>query len=146
MTRLTGRIIWASRIVFFLAFAYVTYMSVRTEIDDENGGMALVRFLSEFLFNSLAYVDKIAHFIAYGVLGFFAMAGLFLPRMDRIKYAITVCAALTTYGLTIEQAQRLGGVRTADWVDGFSNILGSFAGVLACVVFLFLPGILPRRP
>jgi len=146
MSLRTRRIIWASRIIFILAFAYVTYMSIRPEIDDEEGGMALVRVLSEFLFNSLTYVDKIAHFIAYGVLGFFAMAGLFLPRMDRVKYAITVCAALTTYGLTIEQAQRLGGVRTPDWVDGFSNMLGSFAGVLTCVVLLFLPGILPRKP
>ena len=66
-----------ARSVFFSLLAIVTWLTVTPNPDDTQTGFALMRWVSEILFGNADLNDKVAHFAAYGALGFSA----FFARM-----------------------------------------------------------------
>lgn len=122
MTRLTA---W--RGVFAALFLFVTFMTLTPNPDDTEGEMSIARFISELLFGSAAFGDKVAHVLAYAALG---AAAMFASIRIYGRRLLTL-AALIAYGVLLEGLQGLGGVRSADALDALANASGALAGVVA---------------
>lgn len=115
--------------VFALFLLFVTWQTLTPDPEEAQSGLALARFLAEFLFQNPAYGDKVAHFLAYAALG--AAAGL--GDMRVLGRRRTMVLLLAVYGVLLEFLQGLGGVRVAEAVDAFANASGALTG--CAVVF-----------
>jgi VanZ family protein len=74
---------------------------------------------------SVPYLDKVVHFIAYGALGVFALPAL--PRMS----PLWVVVGLGLFGGMIEFGQGAMGLgRMADIFDALSNVSGAFMALV----------------
>ncbi len=94
-----------------------------------------MRWISEKLFGDAALNDKVAHFAAYGVLGFSA----FFAKVWLFGRQILTVIALALYGAFLEVVQGLGGVRQPEIADAIANMLGAVAGFgVAFLVLRFL--------
>jgi VanZ family protein len=76
---------------------------------------------------NFTYVDKVEHFIEYGILGFF-LALAFIKTRPRpvLLVALLICAA---YGIFDELHQLFIPGRFCDPFDAAADILGSAAGI-----------------
>ena len=133
--------VWAMRICFVLLLAIVTVLSLIPNPDDVPGGPALSRWLSDLLFGSEAYSDKVSHFIAYGALGGTAVFAALKP-FDR---ALLLPVILIAYSGLMELLQGMGGVRQADMADMLANAAGVSAGMLVAAGTLVLGDRLHRK-
>lgn len=115
-----------ARVFFGLLFLFVTYLTLTPNPDTTDQGMALTRWIADLLFGYQDMGDKVAHFLAYGALGFWA-AGSQVRLFGKHLYSV---AALVCYGALLELVQGLGGVRTPELADAISNALGAFCGYL----------------
>lgn len=74
---------------------------------------------------TVPYLDKVVHFIAYGALGFFA-----LPALPRVS-PLWVVVGLGLFGGLIEFGQGAMGLgRMADIFDALSNLSGAFMALV----------------
>jgi VanZ family protein len=90
-----------------------------------------------------AFIDKILHFTAYGLLGilFFRAYGT-LPLKERSKLLILASiGSATLYGISDEIHQYFVPFRDADILDAAANAIGSICGV-----FLFYFWKARRKP
>lgn len=112
-SRLLRRALWAALIVYWLAILTLTHLPPRdlphTQIK-----------------------DKVAHFLAYGLLGGGLYLSLWLGRVRRV--AVVVLAVGLTYGALDEWTQPIFGrsCELADWLADAAAILVA-AGVLSLV-------------
>lgn len=120
----------ATRAVFAALVLLVTFLTLTPNVDPDDGGVALTRMIAQFLFGTAAMADKVAHFLAYGALGFFAGASRLAP-VGRSGYATIGLAA---YGVGLEALQGLGGVRSPELVDAVANAAGAAAGGAAHLI------------
>jgi VanZ family protein len=106
---------------FFGAWlAFVTFQTLTPSPDQTTSGIALARWLAEALFHRPELADKIAHFLAYAVLGAAAaFAGFRILGLRSL-----VIALLAAYGASLEGMQGLGAVRAPELVDAAANALG----------------------
>ncbi len=132
----SGTITKSSKIIFVLLFILVTYLSLTTRPETNESGAAVLRWLSALLFSVPDYADKIAHFLAYGALGFFA-AGARFTAIDKIWILFI---ALSGYGVVMEYFQLVGGVRDPDFWDAMTNAGGAFFGILGFFIFVVIIG------
>ena len=129
--------VFAARILFAILFGLVTYLTVTTNPETTEGGMALTRWLAEMVLGQAALADKVAHFLAYGALGAAAMfANLRLAR----RRIVTVLA-LAAYGALLEGVQALGGVRSPEAADAIAN---AFGALCAYPGYMILTRLAPR--
>ncbi|MGD2184775.1 MAG: VanZ family protein [Desulfobacterales bacterium] len=77
------------------------------------------------------FLDKILHFVAYGLLGvLFFRAYLTLPLKDSKNLLILISiGSATLYGVSDEIHQYFVPFREADLMDGVANMIGSICGV-----------------
>lgn len=111
-----------ARVLFFVLLALVTWLTLAPDPGGPSGGMALTRWLAALLFGSARDADKIAHFLAYGTLGFvFALSGM---RIMGARLAGVVM--LVAYGGLLELAQGWFTLaRTPDLLDAAANATGA---------------------
>ena len=122
---------WLARIGFVLLFLVVTYLTLTPNPEDTEGGLAFTRWIAQALFGDEAFGDKVAHFIAYAALG-----GAAVIAELRIFGRMTVTIlALAAYGLLLEGAQGLMGVRTPDLSDALANAIGALSGFPIAAAF-----------
>ena len=117
-------------LVFSFLFALVTYLTVTPNPDDTKEGMAFTRWLSTLLFGNGVFGDKIAHFLAYGALGFSAL----LARISLFGERYWTLAALAAYGALLEGVQGAMGVRSPEVVDAISNAAGALSAFPAIIL------------
>ncbi|MFP4114882.1 MAG: VanZ family protein [Spirochaetota bacterium] len=96
------------RLAFFVVLAGVTALSLAPNVGTGYGGN-----------------DKVAHVVAYAVLGFLLVAPLRPQSTARRWIGATVL--LVVYGCVIELAQQLTG-RELEALDMAANALGAFSG------------------
>lgn len=115
------------RALFVALLLFVTYMTLTPNPDDTDGELSIARWISELLFGTSAFGDKVAHVLAYASLGAAAMLG----EIRLARRGIVTLAALAAYGVLLEGLQGLGGVRTADAFDALANASGALCGAAA---------------
>lgn len=115
------------RAAFVVLLAFVTYMTLTPNPDDTEGELSIARWISELLFGTSIFGDKVAHVVAYGALGGAAM----LAELALFGRKAFTLAALAAYGVLLEALQGIGGVRTADAFDALANASGAVAGAAA---------------
>ncbi len=120
----------AARVLAASLFALVTYLTLTPNPETAKQGMDVTRWLAEMIFGDADLGDKVAHFAAYGALGFSALVAQ-VKFFGRRIYAAII---LALYGAFLEILQGIGGVRTADFVDAFANGLGVMCAWPAAVV------------
>jgi hypothetical protein len=128
----------AWRAIFAVLLAFVTVMTLTPDPDDARSGLALARWIAEWLFHDAALTDKVAHFFAYAALGASATFG----RLRVYDRRGGVIAALAAYGAALEFAQGIGGVRAAEIADAATN----FAGALAAFPLALLAERIAAQP
>lgn len=121
-----------ARGVFLILLSVVTWLTVTPNPDDTQTGFAVMRWVSEILFGNAEMNDKIAHFAAYGVLGFSA----FFANIRLFGQQLWTVIALALYGAFLEVVQGLGGVRQPEVADAIANMLGTIAGFGAGICLL----------
>lgn len=113
-----------ARALFAALLLLVTYLTVTPNPDDTEMGMALTRWLAALIFGDSALGDKVAHFLAYAMLG--ASAALAQVKIGgRGLYAVI---ALMAYGAALEGVQGMMGVRFPEFADALANSLGAGVG------------------
>lgn len=117
--------IW--RGVFAMLFIFVTYLTVTPNPDDTKAGMALTRWIASLFLGNPGLSDKVAHFLAYGVLGGAAA----LARLPVFQKVWIAPLGLAAYGVLLEGVQGLGGVRSPELSDAVANAFGAVAGFAA---------------
>ena len=122
----------AWRISFVLLLIAVTWVTLTPDPDEVSAGFELTRIMSELLFGSDLFGDKIAHFGAYAALGFLAV----LARLMMWRSFIPIGMMLAGYGVLLEFGQGWGGVRTMEFADALANAGGAFVGCIAAMVLL----------
>jgi len=118
------------RLAFVAALAVVLWGSLAPVTPDAGGGVPISRILSDFLFGSPAYADKVAHFIAYAGLG--ALAFWSRWRVFRVRWAWPFL--LAAYGGVIEVAQGFTASRVADPFDATVNLAGAALGFMLALL------------
>lgn len=113
-----------ARVLFVLLFAVVTWLTLSTDPDDTKAGFDIFDWLAGALFGRSGLGDKLAHFSAYGALG---LAGA-IARWRIMGRAWPLVPALALYGVALEVAQHVGGVRDGNAFDAGANALGAAAG------------------
>lgn len=119
-----------ARVVFVILFLLVTYLTVTPNPEDTKQGMAITRWLSSLIFGEAAFADKIAHFGAYGVLSFSALAAGLSVFGARVWTAVV----LALYGALLEGVQGVMGVRTPEFFDALSNAFGALCALPAMFI------------
>lgn len=114
--------IW--RIFFCILFAFVTWATLTPNPENTDTGLKFAAWLADLFFSNKALADKIAHFLAYGALGFTA----FPARGRALKSNFVVPVALPVYGMMLELVQGIGGVREPSIWDAVANASGAFFG------------------
>lgn len=109
----------------FALLAFVTFETLTPDPDDTKTEMGVAQLIALFLFGGPALADKVAHFTAYFSLAIAAGVARLAPAGRDWLLAV----ALGAYGALLEVLQGLGGVRDAEWRDGFANALGAVTGV-----------------
>ena len=122
------------RVLFVIFFIIVTYASLTPDPDtlDQSGG--IMKWLASLLLGSEDHGDKIAHFLAYGALGFCIFPGR-LALFGR--FALTF-VALLGYGFLMEWMQSFSVERQTSMLDATANTAGLIAGLGAGYLFLNL--------
>lgn len=120
---LTSRRFWA-RAAFTLLLVVVTFLTVTPNPEDIESGMKLTRWLAALLLGDASYDDKVAHFLAYGALGFAAFWAR-LAQPGRRRWAVL---ALAVYGALLEGMQALVAARSPEFGDAVANAAGAIAG------------------
>jgi hypothetical protein len=115
-------VLW--RALFVALLVFVTYMTLTPNPDDTEGELSFARWISELLFGTAAFGDKVAHVLAYASLGAAAM----FAQIHLAGRAAVTLIALAAYGVLLEALQGLGGVRTADAIDALANASGAVMG------------------
>jgi len=128
------RLVIVARILFALLFATVTYLTVTTNPENTNDGMALTRWLAVMILGQAELADKIAHFLAYGALG---AAAMFADLKIAGRRLMTIMA-LAAYGAVLEGAQAIGGVRTPELADALANAFGALCAYPGFMVLTWL--------
>lgn len=122
------------RALFIALLVFVTYMTLTPNPDDTKGELSIARWISELLFGTSAFGDKVAHVLAYASLGAAAM----FAQIRLAGRAAGTLVALAAYGVLLEALQGFGGVRTADALDALANASGAIAGAGAHYAARFL--------
>ena len=117
-------LLWA-RIAFGLLFMLVTFLTLTPNPDDTKSGLALTRWIAALLLGDAAFADKVAHFLAYALLG----ATAFWARIALFGERWIASVALALYGAGLEGLQGLGGVRAPELADALANAMGAGAGL-----------------
>ncbi len=129
------------RFLFGAILILVTWLTLTPNPDDTKQGMSLMRWASEFLFGSAKYHDKLAHFVAYGVLGAFFTFARFTIFGRRLFGALL----LAGYGAALEIVQGWLGVRHPEFYDGVANALGAFIAFPIALCVEHIVGAITRR-
>ncbi len=79
---------------------------------------------------SIPYMDKVGHFIAYFVLGF----TICLSIQSNLIRGIFIFISLSL-GITLEFIQSRLPYRDMSFMDGVTNVIGLFCGVLLFMLF-----------
>ena len=108
----------------------VAVVSLTPDTDALASTISFTAWLAKFLLGDPTSSDKIAHFLAYGALGFFTTLG-FAPRKSRL---LTVAAGIIVYGASLEVLQAMGGHRTGDIYDLLANSLGATCGIIGALI------------
>ena len=103
---------------------FIVTLSLLPNPPGASTGGVLGGFLSELLFGSSRYGDKVMHFLAYGLLALLAEVAFGRHRRE----ALVVLAILFLLGAALEILQMWGGVRTGDLLDLLANTLGIGVG------------------
>lgn len=122
------------RAVFVALLLFVTYMTLTPNPEETEGELSIARWISELLFGSGAFGDKVAHLLAYAALALSAMAAD-ISVYGRKRFTLL---ALAAYGVLLEGLQGLGGVRSAEALDALANASGALAGAGAHRAAAFL--------
>lgn len=122
--RLTNKKLLGARGLFWALFAFVTYLTLTPNPDEAEKGFFAARFIADLFFHNPALADKIAHFGAYGLLGFIAV----LAQIKFFGRKRWTPIALAAYGAFLEGLQGLGGVRSPELADAAANSAGALAG------------------
>jgi VanZ family protein len=109
------------RVVFAVIFIGVTWLTLTPNPHDTKSSLAIARFIAEVLFHDQQFGDKVAHFLAYAMLGGAAAFAGFRIADRRVP----VIVALAAYGALLEFLQGIGGVRVADLADAAANASGA---------------------
>lgn len=128
-----GACFWP-RVAFAVLLLAVTWLTLTPNPDDTEPGLAITRWIAEFLFRNESLADKVAHFSAYGALG--AMA--FWSNLTVYSRKWGAAVALALYGVALEGLQGLGGVRAPELADAFANASGAAAGVAGAAILTAL--------
>ena len=123
------RIFWS--VLFVLLFALITWLTLTPDPQETPNDIAFVQWLASTFLGDPARADKVAHFLGYAALGGSLTLSAF--RIAGRRWA--GIAALTFYGLFLEQAQGWGGVRQSDIFDALANMLGAVAAYPAALLF-----------
>ncbi len=124
----------ALRALFIALLAFVTYMTLTPSPEDTKSELMIARWISNLIFGSGIFGDKVAHVLAYAALGLSALtAGIAVG--GRKTYTLV---ALALYGMALEGLQGLGGVRVAETFDALANASGAFAGAAVYYAAAFL--------
>lgn len=83
------------------------------------------------------HADKLAHFVAYAVLGVLVFRALrFIPQGDKVYLRIFMAVVISAMvGLSDEILQIFVPTRTLDRVDLFYDVAGCFIGILAYILY-----------
>lgn len=128
------------RALFAVLFVVVTYLTLTPDPGDTSGQMSIARWISGFLFGTVALGDKVAHVLAYAALGAAAMSA----RIFLFGRMTVTLLSLAAYGVLLEALQGLGGVRSADALDALANASGAVAGIGAYKAAILVARL--RRP
>ncbi|MEQ1931819.1 MAG: hypothetical protein ABL957_14980 [Parvularculaceae bacterium] len=123
-----------ARGAFAILIVAVTYMTLTVRPDDMKAGFDLTDWIAGILFGRPDLGDKVAHFLAYGSLGFMSGAA----QLKLFERSWPVVASLAGYGAVLEGVQHLGGVRHADALDATANAVGAASGLAAFLVTALL--------
>ncbi len=122
------------RSLFMFALLLVTTLSLIPNPDDVPGGMDFTRWLASLLFGDATHSDKVAHFIAYGILG----GGIILGAV-RLLGSFIVCAiGIITWSGVLEILQGIISSRSTDPLDMVANASGVGAGLVAGILLLWI--------
>jgi len=77
---------------------------------------------------SIPHLDKAAHFVLYGGLGWFCARAAGREGPLSIRAAILAWAAASLYGLSDEAHQLFTASRSFEWADWLFDMLGAAAG------------------
>lgn len=108
---------------FGLLLLLITWKTLTTDPIETDAGFALARYIANVVFHNEALADKVAHFFAYAALG--ATAAFAKLSINGRRWPVAIM--LAAYGIVLEIAQGMGGVRIADPTDALANALGVFA-------------------
>jgi hypothetical protein len=123
-----------ARIVFAALFALVTYLTVTPNPDDLKGGLEFTRWLATLLFGDASLNDKVAHFLAYAMLGSSAA----IARIKIAGLSVATVGALALYGASLEGVQALVATRYPELLDALANGLGALVGFTMAALLLQL--------
>jgi VanZ family protein len=93
----------------------------------------------------VALWDKLSHFLAYGSLALTLGHALSLSGWVRVRLIAGGILLSTAYGGLMEGLQFFTPPRTPDFLDAFSNFLGSCVGMACFLLFDFMLGSLTER-
>ncbi|MEM6413070.1 MAG: VanZ family protein [Pseudomonadota bacterium] len=134
------------RIVFFALLICVAYLSLTPDADAARRGNAIARILSNLIFQSPAYHDKVAHFLAYLALsGSFTLAQLQIVSKRIAVPRIINLVIIVFFGFLMEGLQGLTISRTPDALDALANTAGVLCAYPLALIFEAIVGFTKSR-
>ena len=113
-----------ARILLAILFALVTYLTLTPDPSQNPQGMDLMAWLSNLIFATQVFADKIAHFLAYGSLGFTA----YFSKIKIGNHRRWTPLALGVSGAGLEGVQAFIAERSPEILDAVANGSGAIAG------------------
>jgi VanZ family protein len=87
---------------------------------------------------SIVFIDKLAHFGMYGLLGFVVLVETRCPRGCRGRHVFLLILVFFLSALIEVLQATLIVSRSAEWLDLAANGLGLYAGYLSYLVLLYI--------
>lgn len=128
------------RILFVIAFAAVTVISLIPNPADAPSGGAIARWLSLLFLGGEQHADKVNHFVAYAALGGLGALSQWPVR----RVAVLGPLGLALWGVVMEGGQGFLAARQTDGVDAVANASGAALGWAGGLVLIAL--VLRLRP
>lgn len=132
-----------ARITFIVLGMIVTYLTVTPDTDSVQSGFDVMAWISNFIFQTTDLADKVAHFAAYGALGFSG----FFAQIVAANRTSWLAGALGLHGASLEGVQGFVAARSPEIADAIANASGAIAGcALAALVAIAAQKMLRERP
>lgn len=112
----------------------VAILSLTPDPNDLGHAASWTEWLARLILGDPTSADKIAHFLAYGALGFFVTLGWLSTK----RTLLWIVVGLIGYGAALEVLQAVGGSRTGDIFDLLANTIGAASGVIGAIIAQWL--------